>query len=171
MCISQKNLNQVIGPRVENDIQELESYTLFQEINDTFTIFSSLIKQKKQFLEIKETFKVAEDNILVKNDEHSQKDIETLVQWFRDKIEDLKSKIQKCITSSEENLAKFKTENPTLKEDIKMRIKDLKKASHFLDNLNLEEPGYYEFSELKEGPNFDSEYAGLTVKLTSYFLI
>lgn len=156
---------------MENDIQELESYILFQEINDTFTLFSSLIKIKNNNLHVKETFVVTEDSKFLLNDGYSEKDIELLLKWFQDKKLSLLENITKCITLSNENFAKFKAENPAIKEELKAREKDLKRATRLLENLNLENPGYYEFDQLQKGPVLESDYAGISVKVTNYFLI
>ena len=153
------------------DIQELESFDSFQNINDTFTLFSSLIKKSNQGFDVKETFFVSEDNSIHPLDGKTDKDVEYLLNWFIDKKNELLTEIENCITKTNNNLEKFQSENPALKEEVRLRIKDLKKAKKFLEGLDFQEMNFEHLEKLKNGPEFDSDYAGISVKETKYFLI
>lgn len=152
-------------------IQELESFNLYQEINNTFTLFSSLIKKSEQGFEVKETFILSEDNILHLPDGKTDQDVELLLNWFTDKKIELLTQIKNCTAQTNENLNKFKAENPVIKEEIRLRIKDLKRVGQFLAELDFQKIDFELLKKLKLGPEFDSDYAGISVKETKYFLI
>lgn len=153
------------------DIQELESFNVFQEINDTFTLFSSLIKKVQMGFEVKETFLVSEDNTIHPLDGKTDQDIELLVNWFTDKKNELQNQIKTCTSQTNENLSKFKSENPAIQEEVRLRIKDLKRATQYLAELDFQNLNFELLKKLKLGPKFDSDYAGISVKETKYFLI
>lgn len=153
------------------DIQELESFTLFQEINDTFTLFSSLIKKVHMGFEVKETFTLSEDNTLHPLDGKTDQDVELLMNWFSDKKIELLTQIRNCTTQTNENLTKFKTENPAVNEEVRLRIKDLKRINQFLVESDFQKIDFELLKKLKNGPEIDSDYAGISVKETKYFLI
>ena len=153
------------------DIQELESFNSFQNINDTLALFSSLIKQSNQGFEIKETFFISENNLLHIFDGKTDKDVENILNWFSEKKFELLSEIENCSKQTNENLNKFRSENPLIKEEVRLRMKDLKKAKKFLEEIDFQNIDFELLKKLKTGQEFNSDYAGISVKETKYYLL
>ena len=153
------------------EIQDLKSYNLFQEINDTFLLISGFIKTTELGLDIKDIFSISTKDEIIMHDGKSDDDIKLFVDWLKDKLLELKKISKDCITLTEENFTKFKAENPAIKEEVKLRTKSLKKVLRFLDEIQLDPNTYEALKMLKSGPEIDSDYAGISVKETKYYLI
>ena len=153
------------------EIQDLQSYNLFQEINDTFQLISTFVVRKEGGLEIKNTFIITKQDKIIINEEKTDEDVKLVVKWLDNERIEIIQKSKECIKLTEENFTKFKAENPTIKEEIKERVKDLKKVIKFFNALILEPLNYESFSKLKMGPDINSDYAGITVTETKYYLI
>ena len=154
-----------------DELEELESYSLFQDINDTFTILSGVVSQDTRGLLIKDTFIITTDDKILLNDTKTNTDKEMVIKWLNNIQLDLLEKIYTCIKLTDEIFLKFKSQNPEIKEEIKTRANDLKRALRFLDSLSFDTLTYESFYNLKKGPKFDSDYAGISVKETKYYLI
>jgi hypothetical protein len=153
------------------EIHDLESYNLFQEISDTFILLSGFIEAKSSGLLVKETFLISKDNEVTLQADKTEKDKIIVMNWLKEKRNELIQTINECIKLTEENFIKFKSENPSIKEEIKIRIKDLKKSLRLLEDIKLDPETYDEYNRLKIGPDLNSDYAGISVKETKYFLI
>lgn len=154
-----------------DSIEELESYTLFQEINDTFLVISQMISKHKTDLLLKDTFIITLDDELILKDSKTMADVDLIIKWLNDKKQDLLHMINDCIKSTEENFSRFKVENSKIKDEIQTRTKELKKCIKLLNELNLDKPKYEDFRKLKLGPDLNADYAGITVTETKHFII
>ncbi len=153
------------------EIEDLPSYNLFQEINNTFQLFSEFIIKNKSGLDIKNTFTITINNELLLHQDKTEDDLNMVLKWLDNERLEIIENSKKCISLTEENFTKFKSENPSIKEEIKGRIKDLKKVIKFFENLNFDPLNYDCLSKLKTGPDINSDYAGITVTETKYYLI
>ena len=153
------------------EIQDLRSYNLFQEINDDFSLISGFIKTSDFGLDIKDIFSISTKDEVTIHEDKSEEDVKLFLDWLEDKFLKLNQNCKDCITLTEENFAKFKAENPAIKEEIKLRTKSLKKVLRFLEEIKLNPIQYNVFQMLKSGPDIDSDYAGISVKETKYYLI
>ena len=154
-----------------DSINELESYNLYQEINDIFLLITQMISSDNQGLVIKDTFLVSLNDDLILKDGKTTEDVNIIIKWMNNKKQELLQMINDCIKLTKENYSRFKSENPKIKEEISIRTKDLKKTITFLNNLNLQNPKYDDFKKLKTGPDLSADYAGITVSETKYFFI
>ena len=153
------------------DLQEQESYILFQEISDTFLLISGFISKSDSGLDIKNTFNISKENEIVLHSDKTGEDKELVIKWLKNQKMELIQKARSCITLTQENYDKYKSENPKIKEEIKLRTKTLKGVIRFLEELEFDPLTYEECKKLKSGPDIDSDYAGITVIETKYFLI
>ena len=152
-------------------ITELESYNLFQEISDSFLLISGFISKSDSGLNIKNTFFISKENKIELHSDKNEEDKELVLKWLRNQKLELIQKTRSCITLTQENYDKYKSENPKIKEEVKLRTKALKGVIRFLEELELDPLTYEECKKLKLGPEIDSDYAGITVIETKYFLI
>lgn len=153
------------------EIEDLDSYNLFQEINDRLLVLSGFIKKVDNGLAVKETFVISKtDEVLLLN-EKTEEDRNFVLKWITNECTELIEKMKDCIKITNQNFLKFKSENPTSKEEVKMREKDLKKAIRYLENISFEPLTFEDFSNLKLGPEINADYAGISVKETKYFLM
>lgn len=153
------------------DIEDLDSYNLFQEINDRLLVLSGFIKKDENGLAIKDTFVISKTDQITAINNKTEEDKNFVLRWIDNECAELIQKMKDCITITNQNFVKFKSENPTSKEEVKTREKDLKKAIRFLENISLEPLTYEDFYQLKLGPEINSDYAGISVKETKYFLM
>ncbi len=153
------------------EIQDLESYSLFQEINDRLLVLSGFITKIDDRLAVKDTFTIDKTNQVTLMNDNSEEDIKVLLKWIENEISELVQKMKECISMTNENYTKFKSENPTIKEEVKTREKELKRAIKFLDELSLGPLLFEELNKIKQGPDINSDYAGISVKETKHFLI
>ena len=153
------------------DIQDLESYYLFQEINDRLLVLSSFIKKSEDGLAVKDTFSINKTNQVIVINDKSEEDVKVLLKWIENEIFELVQKMKECITLTNQNYTKFKSENPTIKEEVKTREKELKKAIKYLDEIVLDPLTYDKIQKLKQGPDINSDYAGISVVETKHFLM
>lgn len=153
------------------EIKDLPSYNLFQEINDSFQLFSEFIVKSESGLEIKSTFTITKmDEVLLLQDK-TEEDLSTVLKWIDNERLEIIEKSKKCINLTEENYTKFKSENSHIKAEVKDRVRDLKKIVKFFGNFIFDPLTYDCFSKLKAGPDINSDYAGITVTETKYYLI
>ena len=131
-------------------IDELESYLLYQEINDSFLLISQMIKKDQEGLVIKDTYLITKTNEIILKENKTSEDASIILKWLSNKKDELLTMLINCIKLSEENLIKFKSENPQIRDEVKTRLKDLKKSIKFLEQIFFDEPDYEDFSKLND---------------------
>ena len=153
------------------DIQELDSYNLFQEIVNVIDVLVDTFSFTNKGIIVKETFIITKNEEVTIFDDKTEDQMKIIVNWLDEKKIELIKSIAECIKLTEENSKKFISENPNIKEEVATRIKELKKTKKRLEDISFDPISFVEFSKVKNLPELTSDYAGISVSETKYFLI